>query len=833
MNDSIFLSLIQNTAILLSFSILYEYLWVKKKKAITIWNKLASGLAIGFIGIVLMLSSFDFGPGMVFDTRSVILSISGLFFGTIPTIIAMLVTMIYRLLLGGDGVMMGIAIIVSSGTIGIFWNKTWLYFPKINKWVKYLLLGFVVHIAMLSSAIFLPSAIIWPTISHLIIPLLTICPLANLLLGLFMSQQMQNWKNKNALSDSEEKYSRLHENMNDALVALDMDGKVIECNNAYRKMLGYSHEEILCLTCHDLTPPNWVEQDEEIMKNEVMVYGNSKIYEKECTRKDGSLIPIEVRIHLLKDKNGDPDGVWAMVRDISQRKRAEIEIEKERSHLKILIETVPEMIWLKNPEGRYISCNRLFEEFNGLKENELIGKSDFDYYPKEIADFYWGKDVEVLSSSESVRFVSWAVSAKEGKRILTDTIKTPMHDTDGRLLGVLGISRDITEIKRTEDELLKAKEKAEESDKLKSIFLANMSHEIRTPMNAIMGFSELLITPEIDDLEKSQYINIIQNSGKRLLQLIDDIVDVSKLELDQLAINKSEANLQELFLNCINAFENEPVFLDKSNVNLILNFPEKYHNLSLRTDVNRFQQILDNLLNNAIRFSERGSIELGFEIKKTAESSFIEVYVKDEGIGIHVDKQDLIFERFRQGDEDQFNEGTGLGLSISKGLIELLGGDIRCESEVGKGSTFYFTVPFSQTELIEKIESKNRIENICLQEKNILIAEDDYNLFLYLKKLFEGENVNISHAHHGSMILNMIDQWVPDLLILDVNITGENSMDCLAEMKSRNLKTKVIAQSEFVKKGEKEEFLKAGCHAYISMPIEKEAFLGEVKRILV
>ena len=833
MNDSILLSLIQNMAILLSFSILYEYLWVKKKNTITIWNKLASGLIIGFIGIILMLSSWEYEPGMVFDTRSVILSISGLFFGAIPTIIAMLVTGAYRFSLGGDGILMGIAVIVSSGSIGIYWNQTWKYFPKVSKWGKYLLLGFVVHLAMLACTVFLPSDIIWPTISYLIIPLLTVYPLANLLLGLFMSRQMQNWKNKHALSDSEEKYSRLYDNMNDALVVLDMDGKVVECNAAYREMLGYSNEEILCMTCHDLTPSNWLDQDEKIIEDEVLVFGNSKIYEKECTRKDGSLIPIEVRIHLLKDKSGNPDGFWAMVRDISLRKRAEIEAENERSHLKILIETVPEMIWLKNPKGVYLSCNRLFEHFNGLKEDELIGKTDFDYYPKEIADFYWGKDLAVLSNSESVRFVSWAVSAKEGRRILTDTIKTPMHDVDGKLLGVLGVSRDITEIKKTEEELVKAKEKAEESDKLKSIFLANMSHEIRTPMNAIMGFSELLVTPDIDDDEKSQYINIIQNSGNRLLQLIDDIVDVSKLELDQLSIKKSEANLKELFSNCINVFKNEPLLLDKSNVNLILNFPKEHRNLSLRTDVNRFQQILDNLLSNAIRFSESGTIELGFKIKKTAKKSFIEVYVKDEGMGIAKEKQSLIFERFRQGEEEQFSEGTGLGLSISKGIVELLGGEIRCESEVGKGSVFFFTIPFSQTELAEEIELRDRISNKCLQEKNILIAEDDYNSFLYLKKLFDGENVNISHAHHGSMILNMLDQHDPDLLILDMNIPGNNSMDYLAEMKNRDCKTKVIAQSAFIKKGEEEKFRKAGCHGYITMPIEKEVFLGEVKRVLV
>jgi len=812
---------------------MYEYLWVKKKDSITIWDQLLSGVIIGGIGIVLMLSSWETAPGIVFDTRSVVLSISGLFFGGIPTLIAILITGTYRFLLGGEGMLMGIAVIISSGGIGIVWDRIWTRIGIKAQWIELLSLGVVVHVAMLSCTAFLPSGKVMPILSQIALPLLTIYPFGNLFLGLFMNRQLQNWENKNALSSSEERYSRLYESMNDAFVVLDMDANIIEFNSAYKEMLGYSKAELLGMTFHNLTPEKWVGVDQRVMEEEVMVCGNSGVYEKECICKDGRLIPVELRIHLLKNKNEEPMGFWAIVRDISLRKKAMIQMENERSHLKILIETVPEMIWLKNPEGVYISCNQNFERFNGLEENALIGKSDYDFYPKEIADFYWEKDLEVLNSTKSVRFTNWAVSASNGNRILTETIKTPMYDSKGKLLGVLGVSRDITDIKMTEKELLKAKDKAEESDKLKSIFLANMSHEIRTPMNAIMGFSELLAGSEIDDIERNQYVNIIQNSGNRLLRIIDDIVDISKLELNQVAIKKIETNLYELFSNSQEVFLRGQLLESKPDISLHMNFPEEFKDVSILTDSSRFQQVMDNLLDNAIKFTAKGKVEVGFSLVEERSQTFIEVYVKDEGIGIPENKRDVIFQRFRQGDEEQFIDGTGLGLSISKGLVDLLGGRIRFESEIGKGSTFYFTVPFARSNLRKVIHSEVKNTNKPLGKKSILIAEDDYNSFLYLQKLFDGENVKISHAQNGSMVIDMLDEIEPDLLILDMDIPGKTSMECLVEVKNRNLATKVIAQTAYAVKGEEERCISAGCHGYITMPINKEDFLREVKRVLL
>ena len=832
MDISIFISLIQNTAILICFSFLYEYLWIKNRASHTLIQKILTGLIIGGIGIVLMVSGIKTAPGMAFDTRSVILSISGLFFGGVPTFIAIIVTTLYRLSLGGDGVYMGIAVIISSGLIGILWRKMNSKIINQSHWLDFLLMGLLVHVVMLFTTLLLPQEKIIDTLFYLIIPLLTIYPIATMILGLFMNRQLGNWENKEALSTTEKKYSRLYNSMNDAFIAMDLDMNIVEFNNAFQSILGYTEDDILHLNWKDLTPVAWHEFDDKIIRDQVLRKGNSSVYEKELIGKNGKIVPVELRIHLLKDVSENPSVLWALVRDISTRKEVIRQIEDEKARLKTILETVPEMIWLKDRNGIYLSCNQKFTEFNSITEQKLIGKSDLEIYTKELAEFYYQKDLEVIEKNEEIRFVCWAESTTKDKHILTETIKAPMYGADGEVVGVLGVSRDISEIKKAEQKLKAALEKAKESEKLKSLFLANMSHEIRTPMNAILGFSELLVDSELEEVERLQYVNIIQNSGSRLLQIIDDIVDISKLELNQVAIKKSKFNLCELLYERVEAFKSEDNLLSKPEVDLYLKCTEKDKFLNINTDRNRVQQILDNLISNAIKFSITGKIEVGFMLKESEEQSFIEVFVSDQGIGIPKEKQEVIFERFRQGNEDDFIDGTGLGLTISKAFVELLGGRIWFDSEQGRGSTFYFTIPLILDDNEHSILSRKNIPHENLNHKRILIAEDDYNSYLYVKKLFEGENVEITHAENGVEMMNQINTNTPDLLIIDMNIPGSDGLECIEELKKREVGTKVIAQTAYALKGEEDKCRQAGCHGYLTKPFSKAQLFEEIRKTL-
>lgn len=829
MSNSILLGLVQNAAILLSLSILNEYLWVNTEtKSRT--KQILFGIIIGAIGIILMMTSWKASSGIVFDTRSVALSISGLFFGAIPTVVAMIITGAYRLSMGGEGALMGVAVIISSGTIGIIWRRL---LPRIGnqlKWIELLLMGFVVHIAMLFCTFLLPIEKIYSTLSYLVLPLLTIYPFVNMLVGLFMNRQLQNAQNRSSLSSTEEKYSRLYESMSDAYVVMDIEHNILECNFAFQEILGYSEKELLKINCRDITPEKWFEVDENVIKK-VHIHESSQVYEKECIKKNGTLVPIELRVHLLRDEYNEPKGYWAIIRDISVRKNAINDIDNERARLETILETVPEMIWLKDRVGYYLACNNNFAEFIGMHEKDLVGNSDHSIYEdSELADFYFKKDLEVIESKSTIRFVSWAKSAKTDKKILTETIKTPMYDSKGNITGVLGVSRDISEIKKAEEDLRKAKDQAEESDKLKSIFLANMSHEIRTPMNAIMGFSELLVDSGIEEVERMQYVNIIQQSGNRLLQIIDDIVDLSKLEMNQIAIKDSEFNLFDLIQESIDINENGELLKSKPNLELVLKSDSELQNLTIKSDSTRVQQILDNLIDNSIKFSESGRVEIGCNLIESNNRPFIEVYVKDDGIGIPEDRHEVIFERFRQGDEDQFIDGTGLGLSICKGLVELLGGNIRFESELGEGSTFYFTLPVDESLLPSKID--DQFGMVTSESKKILVAENDYNSYLYVKKLFDNQDVEILYAENSNEMFEKLKNVSPDLLIMDLNIPGRDGLKCLDEIKKSNLSTKIIAQTAFVLKGEEERCLSAGCDGYLTKPFSKEELFTEVRKVL-
>ena len=250
--------------------------------------------------------------------------------------------------------------------------------------------------------------------------------------------------------------------------------------------------------------------------------------------------------------------------------------------------------------------------------------------------------------------------------------------------------RDIADRKQAEEELVKAKEKAEESDRLKSAFLANMSHEIRTPMNGILGFADLLKEPELSGEERYEYISIIEQSGARMVSIINDIIDISKIESGQMKLVLSETNLNQQLDYVYNFFKPEA---EKKGLQIFCKMIAPLQNEVIQTDREKFNAILINLVKNAIKFTKTGSIEFGYASSQQPQSLLF--FVKDTGIGVRADQKEFIFERFRQGNEtmNKSYEGAGLGLSISKAFIEMLGGKIWVESEEGKGSTFYFTLP--------------------------------------------------------------------------------------------------------------------------------------------
>ncbi|NVO18493.1 MAG: response regulator [Bacteroidetes bacterium] len=390
---------------------------------------------------------------------------------------------------------------------------------------------------------------------------------------------------------------------------------------------------------------------------------------------------------------------------------------------------------------------------------------------------------------------------------------------------------DVDNEKRMEINLIKEKEKAEESDKLKSAFLANMSHEIRTPMNSILGYSDLLSDKDITEAERKKYSMIIGNSSNQLMQLINDIIDISKLEANQLKVFLGECNITEICRNSYYAFINSELLKIKPNLRLILNLPEERQFVKAVTDANRLQQVLINLINNAIKFTDTGAVEFGFKVMPDSSEPLLQFYVKDSGIGIPPDKQDLIFERFRQATEDGSHKGTGLGLSISKGIIDLLHGSIKVESIPGSGTTFSFVIPY-----IESADNNNiivpELHSLLLSQKLIVIAEDDAYSYLYVERLLKETFAELIHVSDGGELMDQIDSRTPDLILLDINMPVKNGYDCLKEIRARGIQTKIIVQTAYAMSDERERIMQAGADHYISKPIRRNELFRVIDEVL-
>lgn len=388
-------------------------------------------------------------------------------------------------------------------------------------------------------------------------------------------------------------------------------------------------------------------------------------------------------------------------------------------------------------------------------------------------------------------------------------------------------------IKAINEELIIAKKKAQESDRLKSAFLANMSHEIRSPMNAIIGFSALLGKDNISPEKRKEYTSFIENSGRQLMALIDDIIDISKIESNQLKINREFQDLNKLLRQIFEIAKQDRRLQEKPDLRLLLNRKSEC-NCFINTDQLRFKQIFNNLITNAIKFTEKGYIEIGYTTFKDHGQDMVKLFVRDTGIGIPDNMKEVIFDRFRQVHDQKFEEGTGLGLSITKGLVDLLDGEIKVESEINKGSVFYITFPY--TRIRKPINNKplEEVEGLPLNLSNytIYIAEDKLDSYILLREFLKSYGPKIKYAQNGQELINMVRKEPPDLLLLDIHMPVKNGYETIKELRANEYTFPVIAQTAYAMADERERILNSGCNGCISKPIDPEVLIQEIKKQL-
>jgi signal transduction histidine kinase/CheY-like chemotaxis protein len=448
------------------------------------------------------------------------------------------------------------------------------------------------------------------------------------------------------------------------------------------------------------------------------------------------------------------------------------------------------------------AANEMISELNQAKNRLLKFNEELEVKVKERTSEITQQKEEILSQNEEIR------SQKE-------EIENHRNHLE-RLVE-----------KRTKDFEL-AKEKAEESDRLKSSFLANMSHEIRTPMNAIIGFSNLLMEGELDSESKLELNREITKSGFALLNLIENILDLAKIETKQIKIKKTEFSFKEL-LKEIHYYYTE--ITANKKFSFILN-PDIQEDIIIFSDQERMQQILKNLIENAIKYTEEGTVELGYQ----TENNYISVFVKDTGIGMNKQQLDHIFTRFTKIEDkkQKLYEGAGLGLAICKNLVELLEGEINVESEIGKGSIFTIKIPIKQInkfEVSDKLKSEYN-ERYNWSNKTILIAEDDDSNFRFFTMTLSETNINIIRAKNGIEAVEKSVNKDINMILMDIKMPEMDGLEATERIKKENPDITIIAQTAFAMENDKELSLEAGCNAYIQKPIQKVKLLSLMNKFL-
>ncbi len=514
-----------------------------------------------------------------------------------------------------------------------------------------------------------------------------------------------------------------------------------------------------------------------------------------------------------------------------ERRRHQDDIRSSQERQLRIFESMPDSMIVVDPKGRITDFNSAFHEAFQVNKDQVYGEKIFsifhpDHWKRAISDFKetWEKgylkNLEYKAMRPDKSFFNAEVSSGA------------IYTSDGKPESMVFILKNISMRKEAERRLIEAKLKAEESDKLKTAFLSNMSHEIRTPMNAIVGFADLVSDEEISAAERKDFISQINQGADDLMRLIDDIIDVAKIEAGQVSIHISECFVRELYKELHLMYLQHIKSTGKNKVTIRVQWDWSANDLAIYTDPFRLKQILINLLSNAVKFTEEGEIVLGLENHRNG----VYFYVKDSGIGIREEKQKVIFERFTQGHETRTKlyGGTGLGLAISKNLTEILGGEIGVKSISGEGATFWFTLPRNEVPL--KYEAKlkaPRSSERSWEGKKVLIAEDDHSNYYYLYEALRDTGIEILWSKDGEETLELFREHRDlDLVLMDINMPLLNGYECTEIIKKERPEVRVVAQTAYAMAGEREISQKAGCDDYLSKPIKVYELMESLTKYL-
>ncbi len=676
--------------------------------------------------------------------------------------------------------------------------------------------------------------------------------------------KIEHIKAKNNLRESELKFRHLVQGSKDIISMYDLQGTVLYKSPGVKIILGYEPEEVVGKSVFMMVHPDDKAKAHEQLKSLVSLPPGETIrFEIRALHKNGSTRRLDATLTNMLDQPG-VNAIVGNYRNITEEYRAEL-IQQAQYNI----------------AGSFITATGMDELFESIRKelSNVVDTKNFiiAFYDEEkdqfrapyeldekttlpdawpAADSLTGmvagqkktlllrkKDIQKLAEQQKITFRGERAEVWLGlpmiinNRVIGVLVFQSYDDpeafleTDIHMLEILANEMSIyIQKKRNEEALVLAKEKAEESDRLKSAFLANVSHEIRTPMNSILGFLELLKEPRMDDLQKTGYIDIVNLSAQRLLATINDIVELSKLESGQSEVLMQDVDINELMEEQYSLFK--PKADEKG---LVLKLADRLHDepLHVLSDKHKLASIMANLLNNAIKFTDHGHVELGNYV----EGDELVFFVKDTGVGIPESKLQAIFERFVQADPEitRGHEGSGLGLSIARAYLKLLDGRIWVESEQGKGSTFYFAITARPAFVAKQAATGQKHPATCsLAGQTILIAEDDDLSYLFLETILEDYDLNMLRAETGEEVIKLLQEHPEaSLILMDLKMPGMGGLAATHEIRKFNTNIPIIAQTAHALMGDKATAIEHGCNDYLSKPINRKELISLMHQYVI
>ena len=637
------------------------------------------------------------------------------------------------------------------------------------------------------------------------------------------------------LLESKEIFRVVFDNSAVAITVTDREEKIIAWNPFAEKILEMGKEVLFNKHVKELYPHSeWT----RIRRLHLRKKGIISNVETKIVRSDGTLLDIDLSISILKDIEGNITGAIGIMRDITNQKLIEKQLKDSENKIRTIIDNTAAAITMTDENERILSWNKFAEQLLGMDSKDLYMKPVNSLYPEEEWRRIRAENIRKIGSKHHLET---RIIRKDGQVIDIDISINVLKDAGNNIIGSVGIMQDITERKKAQAALLQAKIAAEEASNAKTMFLANMSHEVRTPMNAVICMIDLTLDTRLDE-EQKENLKTAKDAAGNLLNLLNDILDLSRVEAGKLKLEKIEFDLPDVIKSVCKGLS---VLARNKNLDLAWGIDAKAPTCVMG-DPTRLRQIVINLVNNAIKFTPKGTIEVKVEALYISEDGCeLKFSVSDTGIGIPKDKFEAIFEAFTQADDSVTRKygGTGLGLTISKKLVQMMGGDIWVESEVGVGTTFYFTAKFpvakKEGETAQIAAEKSAViapRPAVDAALKILLAEDNIVNQKIAVKILEKKGWNVDAVQNGQEVIDLIGKKPFDLVLMDVQmpvIDGLKATQIIREQERQSGKhIPIVAMTAHAMDGDEKRCLAAGMDGYVAKPIDREKLFQTIENIV-